>query len=175
MSQPCSLKPVACSLFPVALLALVSLAGCGGSTDPFSYVKESGKITFTDGTLIPAARIQVIFRSETPPADPKFNPPLGIAEVNVADGTYDTIMSHTHEGVVPGKHKVIVKCTDAKDRPMSTLIGTEYGDVAKTPLEADTSNPASFTFTVKKYSGPAVPTGPGMQGYGRPGIQPGYR
>ena len=153
-----------------------SLAGCGGSTDPFSYVKESGKITFDDGSLIPAARIQVIFRSETPPVDPKFSPPLGIAEVNPADGTFGTITSHIHEGVVPGKHKVIVKCIDAKDHQILTLIAPEYGDVNKTPLEADTNNPASFNFTVKKYTGPAGgPVMPGMRGHERPGVEGGRR
>jgi hypothetical protein len=173
MPRSSSLKPQASSL--LIALAIASISGCGGSTDPFSYVKENGKVTFEDGSLIPAARIQVIFRSETPPVDPKYNPPLGIGEVNVADGTY-SVMSHVNEGLVPGKHKVIVRCTDAKEKPLLTLIAPEYGDMNKTPLEADTNNPASFNFALKKYTGPpGGPNAPGMQGHGRPGVQTGQR
>jgi hypothetical protein len=139
----------------VLSLAVLPFAGCGGSMDPFSYVKGKGKITFDDGTLISAPRIQLTFVLQAPP-DPnsKFSPPHGIGEVNVADGTYD-IRSHLQEGLVPGKHKVIVRCIDAKEREIKTLIGTEYGNIATTPLVADTANPDSFNFTIKKYSGPA--------------------
>jgi len=145
-------------------LAIGSLAGCGGTNDPFPYVKEKGKVTYTDGSLIPAFRIQVLFISEAPAADPKTSPPQGVAEVNVADGTYDKVMSHLSEGVVRGKHKVLIRCFDKNDRVIK-VVADEYLDVNKTPLAADTDNPASFDFTVKKYAGPAAgPNGPAGQG-----------
>jgi len=164
------------------LVAVVLLAGCGGSGDPFSYVQEKGKITLTDGSMIPAPHITLIFLSQTPPADPKTYPPQGIAEVNVADGTYDSITSHKEKGVVQGKSKVIVRLLDDHDRPITGVIGVEYTDVSKTPLLADTAKPDSFNFTVTKYSGPAqVPGGRNYQGMGNPrphaqgGVQSGQR
>jgi hypothetical protein len=151
-------------------LAIGSLAGCGGTNDPFPYVKEHGKVTYSDGSLIPAYRISVLFVSEAPPADEKTSPPLGVAEVNVADGTYDKVMSHKSEGVVRGKHKVLIRCMDKNDRPIK-VVADEYLDKNKTPLEADTDKPDSFNFTVKKYAGPAAgPNGQpvqGNQGHGR--------
>jgi hypothetical protein len=162
MVCPC----VTWSLMILSLL-IVSLAGCGGTDNPFSYVKESGKITYTDGSLIPAPMITLMFVSETPSVGPT-SPPLGIAEVNVADGTYNKVMSHTSEGVVRGKLKVLVRCWGKNERLLK-VIGDEYLDRNLTPLEADTDNPASFNFTVKKYVAPP----PGSQG--RPGMQDGRR
>ena len=49
----------------VALLALAGLCGCGGS-DPFPYVKVKGTITYDDGSLIPADRIELRFISQAP-------------------------------------------------------------------------------------------------------------
>ncbi|HEX3999134.1 MAG TPA: hypothetical protein VHX65_11335 [Pirellulales bacterium] len=121
--------------------------------------------------MIKAPRIQLIFVSQTPPVDPKFSPPLGIAEVNPADGSYDFIMSHIHKGIVPGKHKVIVRCISAKDRPITDLVGVEYADLTTTPLVADTANPESFTFKINKYSGPAHPNMQGQRGMRSPGMQ----
>jgi hypothetical protein len=149
-------------------LVIGSLAGCGGTNDPFSSVKEKGKVTYTDGSLIPAFRISILFVSEAPPADSKTSPPTGVAEVNVADGTYDHVTSYKSDGVVRGKLKVLIRCMDNKDRPIK-VVADEYLDKNKTPLEADTENPESFNFTVKKYAGPtAGPTGtavPGNQGH----------
>jgi hypothetical protein len=146
----------------LAILPLLSVVGCGGSSDPYSYVNEKGKVTYDDGSVIPSPRIDLQFVSETPPADPKNSPPPGIADVNVADGTYDSIKSHGHEGVVRGKSKVLVKCMDEKDRTLN-LVAPEYLDVKKTPLEANTDDPASFTFTVKKATVPAGRLSPGKR------------
>jgi hypothetical protein len=70
---------------------------------------------------------------------------------------------------------VIVRCFDAKEHPLTTLIAPEYSDMNKTPLEADTNDPASFNFTVKKFTGPVGPNVPGAPGYGRPDAQRGRR
>ena len=56
------------------LLGLLLIAGCGGSKDPFSYVKVKGKVTYADGSLIPAQRIKLTFNSELPPLDAKTYP-----------------------------------------------------------------------------------------------------
>ncbi|HEV3415599.1 MAG TPA: hypothetical protein VG056_02250, partial [Pirellulales bacterium] len=42
-----------------------SLAGCG-SGEPFSYVKVNGKVSYTDGTPIPA-KIKLTFIAVNPP------------------------------------------------------------------------------------------------------------
>ena len=73
----------------LAGLALGSLlaAGCG-SREPFELVKVSGRITYEDGTLIPAEgnSVRLFFYPQTPPRDPKTYPRPGTADVNLGTG-----------------------------------------------------------------------------------------
>lgn len=122
------------------LLGLLMLAGCGGSKDPFSYVKVKGKVTYADGSLIPAHRIKLTFNTESPPLDAKTYARPGVAEVNVADGTFDSETSHkAGDGLLPGKHKVQVQTFDKNDRPVP-LVPAKYGDPKLTPVEIDTAS-----------------------------------
>jgi hypothetical protein len=122
------------------LLGLLLIAGCGGSKDPFSYVKVKGKVTYADGSLIPAHRIKLTFNTESPPLDAKTYARPGVAEVNVADGTFDSETSHkAGDGLLPGKHKVQVQTFDKDDRPVP-LVPAKYGDPKLTPVEIDTAS-----------------------------------
>ncbi len=121
------------------LLGLLLITGCGGTKDPFSYVKVKGKVTYADGSLIPAQRITLTFNSESPPLDAKTYPKPGVAEVNVADGTFDSETSHyAGDGLVPGKHKVQVQTFDKNDHPVP-LVPARYRDPKLTPIEIDTA------------------------------------
>lgn len=122
------------------LLGLLLIAGCGGSKDPFSYVKVKGKVTYADGSLIPAQRIKLTFNSELPPLDAKTYARPGVAEVNVADGTFDSETSHfAGDGLRPGKHKVQVQTFDKNEHPVP-LVPARYGDPKLTPVEIDTAS-----------------------------------
>jgi hypothetical protein len=139
-------------------LLAATLAGCGGSGDPFSYVKMSGSVKYTDGTPINAPRVRLIFvPQDVKQPDPKTFPPNGNADVK-SDGTFDSETSHKpDDGLLPGKHKVLVLTQTANDMALQ-LLDPKYGDPALTPLLVDTANPDSFNLKVEK---PTKPVGKG--------------
>ncbi len=118
---------------------LLFLLGCGDGA-PFAQVNVSGKVTYEDGSLIPAERLVITFVPQTPAKDAKTHPRPGRAEVNVADGTFDTVTTNTYgDGVVSGKHKVLVEAQTAVGTP-SGEVPAEYADGGKTPLIVDTAD-----------------------------------
>ena len=91
---------------PPAALSL--LAGCSGEpSDPFSYVKVSGKVAYDDGSLVKVPDMLLIFHPLTSPIDPKTCPHSGMTLVNVATGEFLSVTTwRPGDGVVHGKHKV---------------------------------------------------------------------
>jgi hypothetical protein len=118
-------------------MCLLLVAGCSGNSDPFGYVKASGKVTYDDGSLIPARIIMLNFISETP-AVGNLYPRNGTTVVDVSTGEFHSVTTHTGEdGVVRGKLRVTVTGEDHHPLP-ANLVPAEYGDPKKTPLEVDT-------------------------------------
>jgi hypothetical protein len=131
------------------LVAAYLLMSTGCSRDPYAYAKVSGKITYDDGTLIPASQIIITFVPQTNPKDAKTYPPRGIAQVNVADGTFDSVASHRYnDGIVRGRHKVTVVALDQARMPAKTVL-PEYGDPTQSPLTVDTAN-SPFDLKIRK-------------------------
>jgi len=140
---------VACT----ALLAVVvgTATGCWQSR-PFDFVPVSGKVTYEDGSLISAARIDVTFEPQTPPLDPKTYPPQGLASVNVETGEFELVTSRSYgDGIVPGEHKVVIQTYTEQGTP-AYLVPPEYTSVADTPIVVDAAD-APFTFAVPKPRG----------------------
>ncbi|MEM8680805.1 MAG: hypothetical protein AAGF97_15760, partial [Planctomycetota bacterium] len=79
----------------IATLGLLGLliVGCSDS-NPFTQVKVAGKVTYEDGTPIPAERIRVWFKSQSPPLDGETHPRPASALVNVEDGTFEGVTTH---------------------------------------------------------------------------------
>jgi hypothetical protein len=120
-------------------MLMIALTGCG-SGNPWSTVEVSGKITYEDGSVIPAQSIKVFFASQAPPADAKTFPRQGSVGVNTADGSFDKITTYKYgDGLIPGKHKVVVTAYDG-GRDLSPKVPKEYTTVATTPLEIDTAD-----------------------------------
>ena len=136
----------ACGLI---LLAASAVLGCGGDGDPFSYVRVTGKVTYEDGSLIPAQELILNFVSETPPLDAKTYPRAGMVPVDPATGKFGVPSTHkANDGVVRGKHKVTI--TTVNQQPLSPkLVPKEYADDKTTPLEVDTAQPF-FELKVRK-------------------------
>lgn len=131
------------------LLMLPALVSCCGSNDPFAYVPVSGKITYENGSLIPAARLRLTFVPQGEAIDEKTHPRPGVAEVNVSDGTFDAVTSRRYgDGIVRGKHKVIVIALDAGEQP-TDAVPAIYQSEDTTPLEVDTAE-QPFALTIKK-------------------------
>ena len=132
-------------------VSLAGLSGCG-SGDPFPYVKVSGKVSYDDGSLIPADRIVVQFVPQVPPLDPKTVPPYGLAEVDPKTGRFNVVTSHNYgDGLVRGEHKVVIQTIDKRDHPMG-LVPREYTQAKKTPLVVNT-NQSPFDLKVRKPAG----------------------
>ncbi len=126
------------------------MTGCSGSNDPFSYATVSGKVTYEDGSIIPANNIKVSFVSESPPAGNKYPRP-GWALVDEKTGKFGCPTSHTpFDGLVRGKHKVVITVASGPQPLPANLVPPEYADPKKTPLEADTADPNSFNLKVHK-------------------------
>ena len=132
-----------------AVFGLALLAGCG-SPEPFELVKVSGRITYEDGTLIPAEGnyVRLTFYSQAPPLDSKTHPRPGTAEVDLQDGTFSIATTHRWgDGLTAGKHKVVVSTTVLQQVPKG--VPPEYNDMTKTPLEVDTAQ-QPFELKIRK-------------------------
>jgi hypothetical protein len=126
----------------------IMLAGCGAK-DPFSYVRVSGKVTYEDGSLIPADPLMLTFSSVEPARVGKDWARPGMAAADKADGTFDSVTSHkSGDGLVPGKYKVILTGISLSRLPPS-VVPPEYGDLERTPLEVDTAQ-LPFDLKVRK-------------------------
>ena len=132
------------------LLAASAVLGCKNDGDPFSYVRVSGKVTYEDGSLIPAHELILNFVPETPRLDAKTYPKVGLVPVDVATGKYGVPSTHkANDGIVSGKHKVTI--TTLSHTPISPkLVPKEYSDDKTTLLEVDTAQPKSFELKVRK-------------------------
>ena len=142
------LRSAAC-LFLIAAFGLALLAGCG-SREPFELVKVSGRITYEDGTLIPAEGnyVRLTFYPQTPPRDPRTHPRPGTAEVNLQDGAFSRATTHHWgDGLTVGKHKVVISTIALQQAPKG--VPQEYNDLHHTPLEVDTAN-VPFHLKIRK-------------------------
>ena len=136
----------------LAGLLLGAAAGCGGG-NPFDMVRVTGKVTYEDGTLIPAARLEVRFNPLAKPIDKKTYPKLGAAEVNTTDGTFSgTTTWKYNDGVVAGPHKVTVIGYDEQGN-RSGAVPEIYRNPHTTPQEVEVSRRSRhFEFKLPKPS-----------------------
>jgi hypothetical protein len=96
------------------------LAGCGGG-DPFQHASVSGKVTYEDGSPIVADVLTLMFHPQATPIDAKTHPRPGVASVN-KDGTFSSATTHkANDGLVRGKHKVILVGINAVPLPPSIV------------------------------------------------------
>jgi hypothetical protein len=121
-------------------ILLGALAGCG-SGKPWELVEVSGKVSYEDGSVIPINSMMLYFASQQPPADAKTFPRQGSVSVNIADGTFNNVTTYKYgDGLIAGKHKVVVAAYDIGGRDLSPKVPGEYATASTTPLEIDTAN-----------------------------------
>jgi hypothetical protein len=131
-----------------AVLCLLTLSGCW-SSEPFAYVKVHGKVSYDDGSLIPADPLVLTFYPQDKAPKGKDYPRPGMATVDKATGKFDSITSHmVGDGLVRGKHKVTLS-SPGNIVLTPSLMPSEYGDMNRTPLEVDTAN-SPFELKVRK-------------------------
>jgi hypothetical protein len=138
-----------CILTGMGLLGGLVLQGCGGQ--PYGVVPIRGKVTYEDGSLIPAPSLLVELNSLQPKKDEKTFPRPGRAEVNVADGTFSNVSTYDYnDGAIRGQHKVVVKAFDQNGSPVYHLFPKEYSDVTTTPLTIEVGSQREFHIKVPK-------------------------
>lgn len=120
---------------PLRFAIAAILAGCVGCGDgnPFKYVPASGKITYEDGSPIPAHGIRLeFFVRDVEPKDGAYPRPA-VADIDDR-GAFAVATSYKYgDGLMPGKHKVaIAYATDAKGK---LLVPKAYTHGSTTPLE----------------------------------------
>ncbi len=116
---------------------LIACIGCGAS-GPFEYVPVTGKITYEDGTPIPASGIRLqFFPKDAPPKGESY--PRSGAAFPGADGRFAYATSYKYaDGLLPGKHAVSIDyATDSKGK---LLVPKEYCHASTTPIVVDTAH-----------------------------------
>ena len=131
----------------VALLVVAPTVGCNRDM-PFDLVPVKGKVTYEDGSLIPADSILVTFNPISSEPKAKVVPPGGQTNINVQDGTFSAVSSHrANDGLVVGRHKVVVvsfkKGANGNPAP-SDAVPAIYRKVATTPLEVEVDSNNQF-------------------------------
>jgi hypothetical protein len=129
------------------LFIIASVLGCGSSV-PFDFVPVHGKVTYEDGSLIPADSILVTFSPILSGEKSRTVPPGGRTDVNVQDGTFSAVSSYRKDdGLAIGRHKVMVvsakKGPNGQSAP-STAVPLVYGQEATTPLEIEVESNDQF-------------------------------
>ncbi len=123
---------------------IIAIGGC--NREPFDHVKVRGKVSYEDGSLIPAKRLTVKFIPQTPSNSTAMTPRPGDAIVDAKTGMFDRVTSHTPgDGIVVGDHKVLIVGG-------GSLVPEEYTRPETTPLKVN-SKDSPFDFKIKKPSG----------------------
>jgi len=137
-------------LRPAIVLGMVAVSGCG-SGEPFELIPVSGKVTYDDGSLIPAQRLVVTFIPQVKAVDAKTHPRPGQTDVNVADGTFSYMTTHkAADGATAGPNKVLVVAYDDRENPTGA-VPSIYASPETTPLAVDVSSSSrEFQLQVKK-------------------------
>jgi hypothetical protein len=112
-------------------------AGCGDK-GPFQYMPVEGKLTYEDGSPIPAASIMLQFESLDAKPVGDMHPRPAMASVD-STGVFKNATSLKYaDGLIPGRHKVALHyATDAKGK---LLVPKPYTHLGTTPLEIDTGD-----------------------------------
>ncbi len=134
------------------LLALTcTVLGCGSGA-PFPIKPVSGKVTYSDGSLIRADRIVVKFVPQGVEGVGKDRASAAMGDLNVADGTFAGLTTLKHnDGAIVGKHKVVVQAFRTGPAGVGEPIGTVpaiYFKEKTTPLEEEVTTGNNY-FEIK--------------------------
>jgi hypothetical protein len=123
---------------PILLLLILGFAlGCG-SGSPFKYVKVKGKVTYEDGSPIPANGLRIRFFPLDAPKVENAVPRPAYARFD-DQGNFDSVTSYKYgDGLIPGKHKVAIEASDGP--PNKLVVPKEYQSTSTSPLVVDTAD-----------------------------------
>ena len=129
-------------------MVLVGTSGCGGD-NPFDTIPVSGKVTYEDGSLIPATRMTVIFVPQVAPLDSKTYASPGQANVDVETGEFQSMTTRKlGDGATVGRHKVQIMAVGENQAP-STAVPLRYRDPNTSDIAEVEVGPDSTYFRIK--------------------------
>lgn len=119
---------------------VIALVGCG-SDGAFSTVPVSGKISYEDGSLIPANSLSLRMRSLAADEDPDVTPRVGNVYVDVATGELTGATTYRQgDGIIGGKHKFSMNLSVGQGRKLTDIVPRDYISAETTPLVVDTAD-----------------------------------
>ncbi len=136
---PCLSRLLAVSL-GVAVFIFAGATGweVAGAAPPLAPV--SGKVAYDDGSLIPGARIQLVFLPVTQVSEGEPKPRPSIADVNVKTGQFDHMSTFVQgDGATVGKHRIMVTVL-GPDGKLNGAVPKVFSDPATTPLMVEVEN-----------------------------------
>ncbi len=124
----------------VGCLLFLTLTSCGGPKNPFNMAQVSGKVTYTDGKPIDAASVTITFV------------PQNVAAIDKMHARPAQTKLKRNDGVIVGKHKVVVTAWNEKLMPCPGVVAKKYSAPETTPLEVEVTpgGPNRFELTVEK-------------------------
>lgn len=132
----------------LVVLILIGASGCGGD-NPFDMIPISGKVTYEDGSPIPATRITVIFVPQVAPLDAKTYASPGQANVDVETGEFHSMTTRTPgDGAAIGRHKVQIMAM-GDDLAPSPAVPLRYRDPTTSDIPEVEVGPDSTYFEIK--------------------------
>ena len=127
----------------VVALAIGFLSGCAES-DPFPLAQISGKVTYPDGSLVEASRIQIICLPMDAESQGKKSPRGAKGSVDPSTGEFANLTTwKTGDGVICGRNKVAIvpirvgKDTDNMGRPDRKAVDRKFFSTKSTKLEIE--------------------------------------
>ena len=141
----------------IALMASV-LTGCGEG-DPFPLEQITGKVTYSDGSLIKAGTIQIICKSMDVESVKGKSPRGAKGKLDPETGEFSALTTwKANDGVICGRNKVAIvpmeygKGIDQMGRPARNLLAQKYFKTSTTDLEIDVVSGGEnhFELTVEK-------------------------
>ncbi len=108
------------------LLVAASLGlGCGRSSR-LPTIPVSGKVTYEDGSPVPANSIELQFLTPQKLVEQKNFPHAAVARVNTRDGTFSEMTTWQHgDGAIAGEHVVVVSRA-GDERDPGAVVPREY-------------------------------------------------
>ncbi len=146
------------SHWAVVVLALCCFAGCSDG-DPFPLEQITGKVTYSDGSLIDAKMIKIICKSIDVEAVGKKSPRGARGVVDPETGQIEKISTwKTGDGVICGRNKVAIvplefgKGIDPMGRHARRALAEKYFSTDTSPLEIEVVSGGEnhFELTVEK-------------------------
>ncbi len=144
----------------MAVLAVCFFTGCS-EADPFPLEKITGKVTYSDGSLIKAGMIQIICKSVDVEAVKGKAPRGAKGKIDPETGEFSNFTTwKASDGVICGRNKVAIipmeygKNIDPMGRPAKGLLARKYFKTSTTDLEIEVVSGGEnhFELTVEKPS-----------------------